>query len=110
MLAMCRDRECAPFRPALLLVVLLGYAACHMHTVDPPDGFAAARNALLEELRAEGISDARVLTALGGVPRQDFVRPDDRAYAYVNEALPIDGGQTISQPYIVALMTQLLEL
>jgi protein-L-isoaspartate(D-aspartate) O-methyltransferase len=81
-----------------------------MRTVDPPDSFAAARSALLAELRAEGINDARVLTALGRVPREEFVRPDERAYAYANEALPIAGGQTISQPYIVALMTQLLGL
>jgi protein-L-isoaspartate(D-aspartate) O-methyltransferase len=81
-----------------------------MPNQDPPDELAAARHALLGELRAEGITDARVLTALGRVPREEFVRPQDRAYAYVNEALPIGGGQTISQPYIVALMTELLQL
>ena len=81
-----------------------------MQNLDPPDEYDAARRALVDELRTEGINDARVLTALGRVPRQEFVRPGDRAYAYDNEALPIGGGQTISQPYIVALMTELADL
>jgi protein-L-isoaspartate(D-aspartate) O-methyltransferase len=71
---------------------------------------AAARTTLLRQLRTQGISDERVLAALERVPREDFVRPQDRARAYANQALPIAGGQTISQPYIVALMSQLLEL
>lgn len=61
-------------------------------------------------MRTEGITDTRVLTAIGRVPRHAFVRPEDQRFAYIDEALPIAGGQTISQPYIVALMTQLLEL
>ncbi len=81
-----------------------------MRNLDPADEFGEARSALLDELRAEGINDARVLAALARVPRHEFVRPDDRGRAYVNHALPIGGGQTISQPYIVALMSQLLEL
>jgi len=71
---------------------------------------AAARLALVDGLKANGITDARVLAALGRVPRHEFVRPEDRMVAYVDHALPIAGGQTISQPSIVALMTQLLEL
>jgi len=53
--------------------------------------------------------DARVLATLATVPRHEFVRPDDREVAYVNRPLPIGYGQTISQPYIVAVMTDLLE-
>jgi protein-L-isoaspartate(D-aspartate) O-methyltransferase len=64
----------------------------------------------VESLRAQGISDERVLAALAAVPRHEFVRPEDRHLAYTDQALPIAGGQTISQPYVVALMTQLLEL
>jgi protein-L-isoaspartate(D-aspartate) O-methyltransferase len=109
MLRLCRQRR-RPLRAWLCVVVLAGWAGCHMQNRDSPDEFAAARQALLAELRAEGITDARVLAALERVPRQEFVRPGERAYAYVNEALPIGGGQTISQPYIVALMTELLEL
>ncbi len=65
---------------------------------------------LVTELRFEGITDARVLGAIARVPRHEFVRPEDRARAYNNQALPIGGGQTISQPYVVARMTELLDL
>ena len=65
---------------------------------------------LIEELRAEGISDERVLKAIAQVPREKFVPPTFRDRAYENVALPIGHGQTISQPYIVALMTQALEV
>jgi len=51
-----------------------------------------------------------VLTAMGRIPRQDYVTQEDRTRAYVNRPLPIGYGQTISQPYIVALMTDLLDL
>lgn len=51
----------------------------------------------------------RVLRAIATVPRHQFVPPDERAYAYENRPLPIGHGQTISQPYIVALMTHLLQ-
>lgn len=62
---------------------------------------------LLETLRSEGIDDEKVLQALAEIPRHEFVPAADRAYAYLNRPLPIGEGQTISQPYIVALMTQL---
>jgi protein-L-isoaspartate(D-aspartate) O-methyltransferase len=65
---------------------------------------------LVEELRAEGISEERVLKAIAAVPREKFVPPTFRDRAYENVALPIGHGQTISQPYIVALMTQALEV
>jgi protein-L-isoaspartate(D-aspartate) O-methyltransferase len=70
----------------------------------------AARERLIKILRSKGITDDRVLDAFRTVPRHEFV--DDAMYsqAYDDNALPIGGGQTISQPYIVALMTQLLEL
>jgi protein-L-isoaspartate(D-aspartate) O-methyltransferase len=66
--------------------------------------------ALLAELRRMGIRDERVLAALASVPREDFVDPADRDRAYDNVALGIAAGQTISQPYVVALMTQALAL
>jgi protein-L-isoaspartate(D-aspartate) O-methyltransferase len=95
-----------------LLVVALG-SACKSVSSDPPTDAAAltaARARLVSHLQAEGISDERVLEALLEVPRHDFVLPRDLGRAYADEALPIAGGQTISQPYIVALMTELLEL
>ena len=51
----------------------------------------------------------RVMAAMAKVPRHEFVPPAEESYAYINNALPIGHGQTISQPYIVALMTDLLD-
>jgi protein-L-isoaspartate(D-aspartate) O-methyltransferase len=68
------------------------------------------RIALIMELRRDGIMDTRVLSAIERVPRETFVPDALRAQAYANTALPISSGQTISQPYVVAYMTQLLEL
>jgi len=65
---------------------------------------------LLAELRRMGIRDERVLAALASVPREEFVAPGDRDRAYDNVALGIGSGQTISQPFVVALMTQALAL
>lgn len=65
---------------------------------------------LIEQLRAEGITDERVLQAIAQVRREEFVPQTFRDRAYENVALPIGHGQTISQPYIVALMTQALEV
>jgi protein-L-isoaspartate(D-aspartate) O-methyltransferase len=70
-----------------------------------------ARQEMVErQLRARDITDPRVLWAMGKVPRHRFVRPSLVGEAYTDRPLPIDEGQTISQPYIVAVMTQLLEL
>lgn len=62
------------------------------------------------QLETRGIHDPRVLAAMGRVPRHVFVPAALRADAYQDRPLPIGHGQTISQPYIVALMSQLLEL
>ncbi|MDE2148882.1 MAG: protein-L-isoaspartate(D-aspartate) O-methyltransferase [Gammaproteobacteria bacterium] len=69
---------------------------------------AAARARLVAELRRSGIGDPRILDAIGRVPRHRFVDQAWHADAYKNRPLPIGHGQTISQPYVVALMTQLL--
>jgi protein-L-isoaspartate(D-aspartate) O-methyltransferase len=69
-----------------------------------------ARERLIKILRSKGITDERVLDAFRRVPRHTFVDGAMYAQAYDDNALPIGEGQTISQPYIVALMTQLLEL
>jgi protein-L-isoaspartate(D-aspartate) O-methyltransferase len=61
------------------------------------------------QIARRGIRDARVLQALREVPRHLFVPADQRPHAYEDRALPIANGQTISQPYIVAVMTELLE-
>ncbi|ELX9579852.1 protein-L-isoaspartate O-methyltransferase [Escherichia coli] len=66
--------------------------------------------ALLDQLRAQGIQDEQVLNALAAVPREKFVDEAFEQKAWDNIALPIGQGQTISQPYMVARMTELLEL
>jgi protein-L-isoaspartate(D-aspartate) O-methyltransferase len=74
------------------------------------DRHRRARDELLAQLRAEGITDAVVLCAIEHVPRHELVPPALIRDAYVDAPLPIGRGQTISQPYIVALMSQLLEV
>jgi len=71
---------------------------------------AAKNNMLRRQLSGRGITDPRVFAAMEKVPRQRFVSPEMQAEAYADRALCIDCGQTISQPYMVALMTEALEL
>ena len=65
---------------------------------------------LREQIISRGIRDRRVLDAMRAVPRELFVPRTHRASAYDDTPLPLDRGQTISQPFIVALMTELLQL
>ena len=75
------------------------------------DPFAAQRRAMVEEqLRARDIRDPRVLQAMLEVPRHHFVPAECAESAYCDEPLPIGHGQTISQPYMVAAMTEAAEL
>jgi protein-L-isoaspartate(D-aspartate) O-methyltransferase len=76
--------------------------------LDP--GLVQRKLRLLMELRRAGIGDARVLGAVEKTPRERFVPSTFADQAYENVALPIDRGQTISQPYVVALMTERLEV
>lgn len=72
--------------------------------------FATSATAMVErQLRPRGIDDPRVLRAMAKVPRENFVPKELRARAYEDGPLPIGFGQTISQPYIVAIMTQSLK-
>ncbi len=61
-----------------------------------------------EQIAARGVEDARVLAAMDRVPRHEFVPQCEVAAAYADKPLPIGSGQTISQPYIVALMLEAL--
>ncbi len=73
--------------------------------------FARAREKMVEtHLAARGIHDLRLLDAMLQVPREMFVEPELRGRAYADEPLPIEKGQSISQPYIVAFMIQSAEL
>ena len=70
--------------------------------------FALRRRMIDEQIRPRGVCDPRVLDAMMSVPRESFVAPNLRTSTYEDRALPIAAGQTISQPYIVAYMTQQL--
>ncbi len=70
----------------------------------------ANRIRLIMELRGKGITDAKVLAAIERVPREAFVPDTFKDQAYENMALPIGSGQTISQPAVVAFMTQELQI
>lgn len=73
--------------------------------------FAAARNEMVaRQIRARGIRSPRVLDSLLSVPRHEFVPPESAASAYSDVPLPIGGGQTISQPFMVAAMAEAAQL
>jgi protein-L-isoaspartate(D-aspartate) O-methyltransferase len=92
------------------MLVALCCAACAAHGGDRMELDTIARDKLVADLRLLGIRDERVLAALRRVPRHEFVPEGERAAAYANHPLPIGRGQTISQPYIVAAMTELAAL
>jgi protein-L-isoaspartate(D-aspartate) O-methyltransferase len=80
-------------------------------TTSTDDPFEARRERMVErQLRRRGITDGRVLAAMAEVPRERFVPEQERGRAYRDGALRIGQGQTISQPWIVACMAELLEL
>jgi protein-L-isoaspartate(D-aspartate) O-methyltransferase len=82
-----------------------------LNTQLQPDRFLVERRNMVEaQLRGRGIRDPRLLKAMATVPRHEFVEPRYREQAYEDHPLPIGSGQTVSQPYIVALMLQVLQL
>jgi len=79
--------------------------------VNNSDKLQSLREKMVEtQLKARGIYDPRVLDAMRRIPRHEFVPPQHRHLAYEDQALEIGENQTVSQPYIVALMTQMLRL
>ena len=100
----------------LLLVVMGTLGSCSTGNEQPNEAVSrqvqmSNRLAMVQtQIAARGIADSRVLEAMRAVPRHDFVPPGQISRAYGDRALPIGEGQTISQPYIVALMTELLDL
>lgn len=72
--------------------------------------FAAERRQMIEQIRSRGVTDARVLDAMQAVPRERFVPPELASKAHDDSPLPIGSGQTISQPFIVAHMTEALDV
>ncbi len=75
-----------------------------------PDWAAERRGMVDTQLRPRGIRDPRVLAAMGEIPREEFVPPELRLMSYQDDPVPLGHGQTISQPYMTALMAQELEL
>ena len=82
-----------------------------MATQIHPDGYAAERQIMVAaQLRGRGILDQRVLDAMARVPRHEFVAEEYREQAYEDHPIPIGEGQTVSQPYIVAVTLDALSL
>jgi len=79
-------------------------------TVESDDRLEERMDMVKYQIRDRGVTDTRVLRAMEHVPRHEFVPDDYVGQAYADHPLPIGHGQTISQPYIVALMTELLDL
>ncbi len=100
---------------SLLLFFLIGpalmFESCQARSRGKTADYDEARNLMVKtQIEARGISDDRVLTAMRQVPRHRFVPRNVQGLAYADQPLPIGEGQTISQPYIVALMTELLQV
>ena len=91
-----------------LLLAAIATTGCGQQTPTAAD-FAGQRQKMVErQLKPRGINDKRVLAAMANVPREEFVPVDARADAYGDGPLPIGYDQTISQPYVVAFMTEQL--
>jgi protein-L-isoaspartate(D-aspartate) O-methyltransferase len=115
---MLRDNRAASlmrvdfWRPSISPVVSLAlFSLTVMHTETQTDPFAARRLEMVSaQLRARGIRDERVLDAMARVPRHEFVSAEYRDQSYGDHPIPIAQGQTVSQPYIVALMLEALQI
>ena len=96
---------------SVLLVSLLALVGNRMELVAQIDSFTSLREEMVEQqIVRRGVTEPGVLGAMRDIPRHLFVPDDLRGQAYVDRPLSIGAGQTISQPYIVALMTSLLDL
>src|SRR6266480_469571 len=91
-----------------LIVVLLAAAGCGQKPAPVVDLASERQRMVQGQLKSRGVRDDRVLAAISKVPREEFVPQDSRAASYTDQPLAIGYGQTISQPYIVAFMTEQL--
>ncbi len=96
--------------PVLAVAAALACAACERAHTGAADFAAQRKQMVREQLVPRGIQDPRVLEVMGKVPREEFVPENVRAGSYQDSPLPIGYDQTISQPYIVAFMTEQLRL
>jgi protein-L-isoaspartate(D-aspartate) O-methyltransferase len=92
---------------AMLFIVTLVSPACAQRQTGG-DRWRESREHMVKEVARDGVRDSATLAALRAVPRHEFVPEDQQVYAYVNAPLPIGYDQTISQPSIVGLMTELI--
>ena len=93
-----------------LIVLVLAGTTCGQKPTLVSDFAVERQHVVQQQLKARGVNDERVLAAMAKVPREEFVPADSRAASYEDGPLPIGEGQTISQPYIVAFMTEQLRL
>src|SRR5947207_12577242 len=94
----------------LVAAALVATSGCQKRPASTSE-FAGERQKMVEQqLKPRGVRDERVLAAMGKTPREEFVPENRRAQAYSDSALPIGHDQTISQPFIVAFMTEQLRL
>ena len=91
-------------------IVLMSFLGPRGAGAEGADRLRERERMVKEQIEARGVRDPRVLAAMRTVARHEFVRPADRAFAYEDRPLPIGQGQTISQPYIVAVMAELAEI
>ena len=94
----------------VLISAALAATGCGQQGSSAADLGAQRQRMVERQLKARGIKDERVLAAMGKVPREEFVPPESRDASYEDGPLPIGYDQTISQPYIVAFMTEQLRL
>ena len=112
--------KCRPPVKILFITVLMIHAATGSCPAYADEKYVAARQQLVKTIEDDvkqtsqelnkAALDPRVMNAMRQVPRHEFVPETEQAYAYENRPLPIGHGQTISQPYIVAIMTDMLNL
>ena len=102
-------KECNFYK--FIFALIMVFSAVFFSFCEDDEFYTSKRTEMVRrQLMTRDITDMQVLEVMGKVPRHLFVSPSLRRQAYVDSALPIDEGQTISQPYIVALMTQHLKL
>jgi protein-L-isoaspartate(D-aspartate) O-methyltransferase len=94
----------------LLIFALFAAIGCGQRPAPVGDLASERQRMVQEQLMSRGIHDKRVLTAMSKVPREEFVPQNSRGGSYTDQPLPIGYDQTISQPYVVAFMTEHLRL
>lgn len=94
----------------LALSTLLTFSSGAQHSYEEETWKALAATMVAKQITDRGVKDQRIIEVMKNIPRHFFIAPEFRDQAYGDHPLPIAEGQTISQPYIVALMTELLDL